>query len=46
MVDDEVRQTGWNNWATYASGCGVDPWLRIQSKSQKQAYLLAFAARV
>ena len=45
-VDDEVRQTGWNDWAIYASGCGVDPWLRTQSKSQKQAYLLAFAARV
>jgi hypothetical protein len=46
-VDNEVRRTGWNNWATYAQqGGGVDPWLRTQSKSQKQAYLLAFAARV
>jgi len=45
-VDDEVQRTGWNNWAPFASGCGVDPWLRAQSKSQKQAYLLAFAARV
>jgi hypothetical protein len=45
-VDDEVQRTGWNNWATYASGCGINPWLRTQSKSRKQAYLLAFAARV
>ena len=45
-MDDEVQRTGWDNWAPFASGCGVDPWLRAQSKSQKQAYLLAFAARV
>jgi hypothetical protein len=45
-VDDDVQRTGWNNWAAYARQCGVDPWLREQSKVEKQSYLLAFAARV
>jgi integrase len=45
-VDDQARTTAWHNWSTYARECGIDPWLRYHSKSSKQTYFLAFAARV
>ena len=45
-VDDARRRTSWGNCAAYAGQCGVDPWLREQSRVEKQSYLLAFAARV
>jgi hypothetical protein len=45
-VDDKARLAAWTNWTLYARQCCIDPYMRYLTRSLKQTYLLAFAARV
>jgi hypothetical protein len=46
-MDDKERAKSFRDWTTYATHeCHIDPWLRGHTKSSKQSFLLAFAARV